>query len=394
MLFFNETAILNDKQSQVWAWAGFKRCTRVTEPRVFFFNFSYWMGLKFSNVPAFSLSIRIFSVRNCLISLSLNKNPKPNIYFQNFSPFILSYILLYIYFSPNLCLIPPLCWTIPHQEATSLKMPSESGERRVARPQQVGGHPPQSEHLPCPRCDSTNTKYCYYNNYNLSQPRHFCKSCRRYWTQGGTLRNIPVGGGTRKNSKRSRTATSSSSSTLETTPANPISVSPVLKAETETPQRNGLSLNGDVSGGFTSLLNSQGPGFLALNGFSLGLGPGFDEMGFGPAKGVWSYPDVGDVVLGGDGTGSGGGSASSSICNTWQLSGGEVGFVDGDCFAWPDLAISTPGQGLKWMAFSIYWEKFLSLFSLWWNFNFLVTQWVSAVVFYFFLVPVAWWYRY
>ena len=31
---------------------------------------------------------------------------------------------------------------------------------------------------------------------------------------------------------------------------------------------------------------------------------------------VGSYPDVGDVVLGGDGTGSGGGSASSSICNT------------------------------------------------------------------------------
>ena len=106
-----------------------------------------------------------------------------------------------------------------------------------------------------------------------------------------------------------------------------------------------------MTGGFTSLLNSQGPGFLALNGFGLGLGPGFDEMGFGAAKGVWSYPDVGDVVLGGDGSGSGsgsgGGSASSSICNTWQLSGGEVGFVDGDCFAWPDLAISMPGQGLK-----------------------------------------------
>lgn len=215
---------------------------------------------------------------------------------------------------------------------------SGSQEKTLKKPDKI---------LPCPRCTSMDTKFCYYNNYNLSQPRHFCKSCRRYWTQGGTLRNIPVGGGTRKNSKRSRTATSSSSSTLETTPANPISVSPVLKAETETPQRNGLSLNGDVSGGFTSLLNSQGPGFLALNGFSLGLGPGFDEMGFGPAKGVWSYPDVGDVVLGGDGTGSGGGSASSSICNTWQLSGGEVGFVDGDCFAWPDLAISTPGQGLK-----------------------------------------------
>ncbi|KAL0925827.1 hypothetical protein M5K25_004197 [Dendrobium thyrsiflorum] len=47
--------------------------------------------------------------------------------------------------------------------------------------------------LKCPRCDSLNTKFCYYNNYSLSQPRYFCKSCRRYWTKGGSLRNIPIG---------------------------------------------------------------------------------------------------------------------------------------------------------------------------------------------------------
>ncbi|KDP43031.1 hypothetical protein JCGZ_25217 [Jatropha curcas] len=50
----------------------------------------------------------------------------------------------------------------------------------------------------CPRCASTNTKFCYYNNYSLSQPRYFCKACRRYWTKGGSLRNVPVGGGCRK----------------------------------------------------------------------------------------------------------------------------------------------------------------------------------------------------
>ncbi|KAF6143412.1 hypothetical protein GIB67_029581 [Kingdonia uniflora] len=55
------------------------------------------------------------------------------------------------------------------------------------------------ENLRCPRCDSPNTKFCYYNNYNLTQPRHFCKTCRRYWTKGGSLRNIPIGGGCRKN---------------------------------------------------------------------------------------------------------------------------------------------------------------------------------------------------
>lgn len=59
--------------------------------------------------------------------------------------------------------------------------------------------------LKCPRCDSSNTKFCYYNNYSLSQPRYFCKTCRRYWTNGGSLRNVPVGGGCRKNKRAKRT---------------------------------------------------------------------------------------------------------------------------------------------------------------------------------------------
>ncbi|XP_065878589.1 dof zinc finger protein DOF2.4-like isoform X2 [Euphorbia lathyris] len=67
--------------------------------------------------------------------------------------------------------------------------------------------PPQK----CPRCESVNTKFCYYNNYSLSQPRYFCKTCRRYWTHGGTLRNVPVGGGCRKG-KRLKTSSSSASS--------------------------------------------------------------------------------------------------------------------------------------------------------------------------------------
>ncbi|KAL9262015.1 Dof zinc finger protein DOF2.2-like protein [Drosera capensis] len=57
--------------------------------------------------------------------------------------------------------------------------------------------------LKCPRCESTNTKFCYFNNYSLSQPRHFCKTCRRYWTRGGALRNVPVGGGCRRNKGKS-----------------------------------------------------------------------------------------------------------------------------------------------------------------------------------------------
>jgi hypothetical protein len=65
-------------------------------------------------------------------------------------------------------------------------------ERRLKPPDQV---------MACPRCQSLNTKFCYYNNYSLTQPRHFCKNCRRYWTAGGTLRNVPVGGGCRKNKR-------------------------------------------------------------------------------------------------------------------------------------------------------------------------------------------------
>nr|XP_018681619.1 PREDICTED: dof zinc finger protein DOF5.7-like [Musa acuminata subsp. malaccensis] len=67
---------------------------------------------------------------------------------------------------------------------------------------------PREEGLKCPRCHSANTKFCYYNNYSLSQPRHFCKACRRYWTIGGALRNVPMGGGSRK-SKKSKSSSAS-----------------------------------------------------------------------------------------------------------------------------------------------------------------------------------------
>jgi len=58
--------------------------------------------------------------------------------------------------------------------------------------------PKPSKPVACPRCHSLETKFCYFNNYNVNQPRHFCKNCRRYWTAGGTMRNIPVGAGRRK----------------------------------------------------------------------------------------------------------------------------------------------------------------------------------------------------
>eukprot|EP00262_Sarcandra_glabra_P014980 TRINITY_DN452_c0_g2_i3.p1 TRINITY_DN452_c0_g2~~TRINITY_DN452_c0_g2_i3.p1 ORF type:complete len:280 (-),score=20.83 TRINITY_DN452_c0_g2_i3:45-884(-) len=99
------------------------------------------------------------------------------------------------------------------------------GDRRL-RP-----HPNQA--LKCPRCDSLNTKFCYYNNYNLSQPRHFCKSCRRYWTKGGVLRNVPVGGGCRK-TKRSKPKPSPESQREQKSTSHSSSESSSLTAQAAT----------------------------------------------------------------------------------------------------------------------------------------------------------------
>ncbi|XP_015688542.2 dof zinc finger protein 3-like, partial [Oryza brachyantha] len=80
----------------------------------------------------------------------------------------------------------------------------------------------------CPRCSSIHTKFCYYNNYSMAQPRYFCRECRRYWTKGGSLRNVPVGGGCRK-SKRS-SSSSSSSSVAAAAPEAPVSPPPSMQA--------------------------------------------------------------------------------------------------------------------------------------------------------------------
>ncbi|KAF7826207.1 dof zinc finger protein DOF2.5-like [Senna tora] len=89
----------------------------------------------------------------------------------------------------------------------------------IEKNKQVGSRP-QQEQLNCPRCNSSNTKFCYYNNYSLTQPRYFCKTCRRYWTEGGSLRNVPVGGGSRKH-KKPLISSSSSSSKLNLPDLNP-----------------------------------------------------------------------------------------------------------------------------------------------------------------------------
>ncbi|KAK8485115.1 hypothetical protein V6N11_073334 [Hibiscus sabdariffa] len=128
----------------------------------------------------------------------------------------------------------------------------------------------QQQALKCPRCDSSNTKFCYYNNYSLSQPRHFCKACKRYWTKGGTLRNVPVGGGCRKNKRHKRP----SAAIITGTGANPnppisqprVNVSSTSSHHVNNPLFHGLASNpsdhmNPPYHDFQSPMNALGLGF-------------------------------------------------------------------------------------------------------------------------------------
>ncbi|KAG2252508.1 hypothetical protein Bca52824_082644 [Brassica carinata] len=104
-------------------------------------------------------------------------------------------------------------------------------ESRKARPQ---------EKVNCPICNSTNMKFCYYNNYSLTQPRYFCKGCRRYWTQGGILRNVPVGGSSHyKKTKNKR------SSTRLASPSKPklLDLNPPIIFSSQIPNKASKDLN-------------------------------------------------------------------------------------------------------------------------------------------------------
>ncbi|KAI3710299.1 hypothetical protein L2E82_40077 [Cichorium intybus] len=105
-----------------------------------------------------------------------------------------------------------LSWTQNMLTSDTIQSSSNPRSTTLKRPLQTQ----QPDPVKCPRCDSTNTKFCYYNNYNKTQPRYFCKACKRHWTKGGTLRNVPVGGG-RKNKriKRTNTITTAATTTVD-----------------------------------------------------------------------------------------------------------------------------------------------------------------------------------
>ncbi|GMH30105.1 hypothetical protein Nepgr_031948 [Nepenthes gracilis] len=161
---------------------------------------------------------------------------------------------------------PPVAQVLPHVGGAATTCSIRPGS--MANRARMANIPMPEAALKCPRCESTNTKFCYFNNYSLSQPRHFCKACRRYWTRGGSLRTVPVGGGCRRN-KRSKggssksTATSSdhsttSSSATSTPSMNTTSMADILGLSAQVPLRLIAPLSG-------SSLHDYGGGEIGLN---------------------------------------------------------------------------------------------------------------------------------
>ena len=52
---------------------------------------------------------------------------------------------------------------------------AESGPVKKAAKRTAPPPPSSTTPVPCPRCGSEATKFCYYNNYDPQQPRYYCK---------------------------------------------------------------------------------------------------------------------------------------------------------------------------------------------------------------------------
>lgn len=169
----------------------------------------------------------------------------------------------------------------------------------------AGQEPPQQQQQPplkCPRCDSSNTKFCYYNNYSLSQPRHFCKACKRYWTRGGTLRNVPVGGGCRKNKrvKRPASANNSIDGSNPSAAANPNNSHSQRQIDISSTSNHinplffGLSTNpSDMNLPFSTFNSRVVSSLDTISGYD--LQPQLNALGLGFSSGlIMSNTDVGD----------------------------------------------------------------------------------------------------
>ncbi|KAK6124398.1 hypothetical protein DH2020_041891 [Rehmannia glutinosa] len=239
--------------------------------------------------------------------------------------------------------------------------------RRLKPPPENQMPPPPQK---CPRCDSSNTKFCYYNNYSLSQPRYFCKACRRYWTHGGTLRNVPVGGGCRK-TKRPKPSSSSGGEIARTQAfPSPAAIPPPPTAQNLTGMISGQGLPPVGSTGYSfypaggtflsSLAAMQSLPTAANLGSAAGNGQYSANVAFLqnlssapqqfqaqneifqlnnniPARPLGSWTQS-FISRGGGGGGGGGGSASSSAASPsfWSRADNQAGSSFNPNHNWPD----------------------------------------------------------
>ena len=135
--------------------------------------------------------------------------------------------------------------------------------------------------LPCPRCQSMNTKFCYYNNYSVNQPRHFCRNCQRYWTVGGTLRNVPVGGGSRKKTRtRSRSDPYYRPGNVNS-PAQDHS----SDAETEATMHPAMTMESmEAMAAMAAMAGMSAPDMAGLDGSLAGFGEPLPDFPFHPSQ--------------------------------------------------------------------------------------------------------------
>ncbi|XP_066386673.1 dof zinc finger protein MNB1A-like [Miscanthus floridulus] len=208
----------------------------------------------------------------------------------------------------------------------------------------------------CPRCASHDTKFCYYNNYNTSQPRHFCRACRRYWTLGGSLRNVPIGGSTRK---RPRLAHHHQHQHARRAPAAahvfgglglgagaaPPMMMPPLQPSSSSSQGQGGGLLGSLFalGAAGPLLEGRGAGSSSFD-FDLGLGlPTTGPLHLGAGAG-----EAAAVQMQGLGLRGGGGSAAESSSSFLWPAGLLLDNDSADTWKMPPGA----GTGSMWPDFS------------------------------------------
>ncbi|KAK4395158.1 Dof zinc finger protein DOF3.1 [Sesamum angolense] len=213
---------------------------------------------------------------------------------------------------------------------------------------------PEQEHLKCPRCDSTNTKFCYYNNYNLSQPATSARAAEGTGPKAalsGTSPSAVAPGRTpsaapppsaakrpaaappsappSSNNSKHDDSRSKNGETAETLP---------LKGENFVGQFGNLL---EAGGSFSSLLGSSGGQFgnfldgLGPNGSTLQITDHFGDPGSGQ--------NVDPQVLE-----SGSSSNADGFLNIQGGgSGGDTGCWGGGSTGWPDLAIYTPGPNFQ-----------------------------------------------